>query len=156
MATCLCSELGDVRGVSCGQRAARGPHELQPSKDGDHGDSRLQLVCGNSSRQQATEHHSRNTAEEKLKKYRHADGAKSPIKSGSYNRQYQSKEQVCSDNLGRRHFGIVQKKNCSERSSTRGRKSGFHSNRQSKPGKPAMVFSGEGGILHAPDKSHAG
>ena len=46
------------RGVghaSCHKRAGSGPHQLQPCKDGDHGDSGLQFVRRNLPCQQAPE-----------------------------------------------------------------------------------------------------
>src|SRR5258707_184792 len=149
--TCPCNIPGDTRRTPFDERTASAPDQLQSCKDRDHGNNRLKLVGGNSARQQATKDHSRNATEKKLEKYRGADRAKTPVKGAADDRQHQSEEQVRSHDLRRRHFGIVQQKNRSERSSASGRKSRFHSNRQSQPGKPAMVFPGERRILHAPE-----
>ena len=110
----------DVRRTSFDERTASGPDQLQSCKDRDHGNNSLQLVGRNSPRQQATEHHSRNATEQKLEKYRGADRAKTPVESAADHRQHQSKEQIRSHDLRRRHFGIVQQQNRSKRSSARG------------------------------------
>src|ERR1700676_998880 len=152
----LSSDLRCVGGASCEERAAASPYKLQSRKYRHHGNGRLHLVRRNSPRQQAPEHHTRNTTDQEMVKNRQADRAKTPVKRAAYDCQYQSKKQVRSHNLRGRHFGIVQQKNSSQRSSTCRGKPRFHSNWQSEPGKPSMVFSGERGIMYAPDKGHAG
>lgn len=126
---CPCNVPRDARRTSFDERTASAPDQLQSCKDRDHGNNRLQLVGGNSARQQATKDHSRNASEKELEKHGHADGTKTPVESTADHRQHQSEEQVRSHDLRRGHFGIVQQKNRSECPSACGRKSRFHSNR---------------------------
>src|SRR6266853_4139509 len=142
----------DARRTPFDERTASAPDQLQSCKDRDHGNNRLQLAGGNSARQQATKDHSRNATEKELEKHGHADGTKTPVESTADHRQHQSEEQVRSHDLRRGHFGIVQQKNRSECPSACGGKSRLHSDGQSQPGKPAMVFPSERRILYATNK----
>src|SRR5260370_4029957 len=79
--TCPCNIPRDTRRTSFHERTASAPDQLQSCKDRDHGNNRLQLVGGNSARQQATKDHSTNASEKQLEKHGHADGTKTPVES---------------------------------------------------------------------------
>src|SRR5258708_6058292 len=128
---CPCNVPRDTRRTSFDERTASAPDQLQSCKDRDHGNNRLQLVGGDSARQQATKDHSRNASEKELGKHGHADGTKTPVESTADHRQHQSEEQVGSHDLRRGHFGIVQQKNRSKCPSACRGKSPFHSTRSS-------------------------
>src|ERR1700733_4843229 len=141
--SCFRSDLRGIRRAFCRQRPASAPYKLQSRENSHHGNRHFQFVRRNFPRQQASQHYSRNATHKKLSENRQADRAETPVKNAADDRQDKSKQQVRAHHLGGRHLGIVEQQHSSESASARGRKSRFDSDRQSEPGKPAMVFPRE-------------
>ena len=104
---------------------------------------------------QASDHHSRNSTFEQLRQHRAVDRAELPVKRAADNGEHQSKQDVGAHHFRRRHLGIVEQQNGSQRAGARGRKAGFDSDGKRQPRKPAGILVREALILHARNEGDA-